>query len=216
MRRKIAIRVAVRPRPGDGVPPAARERLAAGPACARGLRSTGTLLRAAATLSSRVARYTGTRTLRSAEVDHVTGQAVGLVAEQPAVGFSRACPEMQVGNEANGLPRDVIDSADRSVRVPVYGDAESLKRRRRRSKCACTPQPARTSWPAASRSLAAGGPHRRARPDCTRIAIFLRIEAYRAARAGRSRLRTRSSCGSAGQGRGVAIVESLPGAPKPG
>ncbi|HZE51552.1 MAG TPA: RNA methyltransferase [Jatrophihabitantaceae bacterium] len=30
------------------------------------------------------------------------------------------------GNEANGLPREVIDSADRSVRVPVYGDAESL------------------------------------------------------------------------------------------
>jgi RNA methyltransferase, TrmH family len=30
------------------------------------------------------------------------------------------------GNEANGLPREVIDSADRSVRVPVYGQAESL------------------------------------------------------------------------------------------
>lgn len=30
------------------------------------------------------------------------------------------------GNEAKGLPRDVIDSADRSVRVPVYGHAESL------------------------------------------------------------------------------------------
>lgn len=30
------------------------------------------------------------------------------------------------GNEANGLPRAVIDSADRSVRVPVYGQAESL------------------------------------------------------------------------------------------
>lgn len=30
------------------------------------------------------------------------------------------------GNEANGLPHDVINSADRSVRVPVYGHAESL------------------------------------------------------------------------------------------
>jgi len=30
------------------------------------------------------------------------------------------------GNEANGLPREVIDSADRSVRVPLYGQAESL------------------------------------------------------------------------------------------
>jgi RNA methyltransferase, TrmH family len=30
------------------------------------------------------------------------------------------------GNEANGLPREVIDSADRSVRVPIYGQAESL------------------------------------------------------------------------------------------
>jgi RNA methyltransferase, TrmH family len=30
------------------------------------------------------------------------------------------------GNEANGLPRELIDSADRSVRVPVYGQAESL------------------------------------------------------------------------------------------
>lgn len=30
------------------------------------------------------------------------------------------------GNEANGLPCDVIKSADRSVRVPVYGRAESL------------------------------------------------------------------------------------------
>jgi RNA methyltransferase, TrmH family len=30
------------------------------------------------------------------------------------------------GNEANGLPREVIDTADRSVRVPVYGQAESL------------------------------------------------------------------------------------------
>ena len=30
------------------------------------------------------------------------------------------------GNEANGLPREVIDSADRSVRVPLYGRAESL------------------------------------------------------------------------------------------
>jgi RNA methyltransferase, TrmH family len=30
------------------------------------------------------------------------------------------------GNEANGLSREVIDSADRSVRVPVYGQAESL------------------------------------------------------------------------------------------
>jgi len=30
------------------------------------------------------------------------------------------------GNEANGLPRDVVQAADRSVRVPIYGDAESL------------------------------------------------------------------------------------------
>lgn len=30
------------------------------------------------------------------------------------------------GNEANGLPRSVIDAADRSVRVPIYGRAESL------------------------------------------------------------------------------------------
>jgi len=30
------------------------------------------------------------------------------------------------GNEANGLPRDAVDAADRSVRVPIYGDAESL------------------------------------------------------------------------------------------
>ncbi len=30
------------------------------------------------------------------------------------------------GNEANGLSRDVIDAADRSVRVPIYGEAESL------------------------------------------------------------------------------------------
>jgi RNA methyltransferase, TrmH family len=30
------------------------------------------------------------------------------------------------GNEANGLPQHVIESADRSVRVPIYGDAESL------------------------------------------------------------------------------------------
>jgi RNA methyltransferase, TrmH family len=30
------------------------------------------------------------------------------------------------GNEANGLPREVSESADRSVRVPIYGEAESL------------------------------------------------------------------------------------------
>jgi RNA methyltransferase, TrmH family len=30
------------------------------------------------------------------------------------------------GNEANGLPGELIDTADRSVRVPVYGHAESL------------------------------------------------------------------------------------------
>jgi TrmH family RNA methyltransferase len=30
------------------------------------------------------------------------------------------------GNEANGLPRATVDAADRSVRVPVYGAAESL------------------------------------------------------------------------------------------
>lgn len=34
--------------------------------------------------------------------------------------------EWLFGNEANGLPREVIDSADRSVRVPIYGQAESL------------------------------------------------------------------------------------------
>jgi TrmH family RNA methyltransferase len=30
------------------------------------------------------------------------------------------------GNEANGLPPDVVKAADRSVRVPIYGEAESL------------------------------------------------------------------------------------------
>jgi TrmH family RNA methyltransferase len=30
------------------------------------------------------------------------------------------------GNEARGLPEDVVNSADRSVRVPVHGRAESL------------------------------------------------------------------------------------------
>jgi TrmH family RNA methyltransferase len=30
------------------------------------------------------------------------------------------------GNEANGLPPDVVKAADRSVRVPIHGEAESL------------------------------------------------------------------------------------------
>jgi TrmH family RNA methyltransferase len=30
------------------------------------------------------------------------------------------------GNEAHGLPAAVIDAADESVRVPIYGGAESL------------------------------------------------------------------------------------------
>jgi TrmH family RNA methyltransferase len=30
------------------------------------------------------------------------------------------------GNEANGLPREVLAAADRTVRVPIYGEAESL------------------------------------------------------------------------------------------
>jgi TrmH family RNA methyltransferase len=30
------------------------------------------------------------------------------------------------GSEAHGLPRDVLDAADRRVRVPIYGGAESL------------------------------------------------------------------------------------------
>lgn len=30
------------------------------------------------------------------------------------------------GSEAHGLPRDLLDAADRSVRVPIYGGAESL------------------------------------------------------------------------------------------
>jgi TrmH family RNA methyltransferase len=30
------------------------------------------------------------------------------------------------GNEAHGLPADVVDAADRAVRVPIYGRAESL------------------------------------------------------------------------------------------
>jgi TrmH family RNA methyltransferase len=30
------------------------------------------------------------------------------------------------GSEAHGLPRDVLDAADRQVRVPIYGAAESL------------------------------------------------------------------------------------------
>ena len=30
------------------------------------------------------------------------------------------------GSEAHGLPRDLLDAADRQVRVPIYGGAESL------------------------------------------------------------------------------------------
>jgi TrmH family RNA methyltransferase len=30
------------------------------------------------------------------------------------------------GNEAHGLPADVLDSADTAVRIPIYGRAESL------------------------------------------------------------------------------------------
>jgi TrmH family RNA methyltransferase len=31
-----------------------------------------------------------------------------------------------MGNEAQGLPEDVVDAADRSVAVPILGRAESL------------------------------------------------------------------------------------------
>ena len=30
------------------------------------------------------------------------------------------------GNEAHGLPADVLDRADLAVRIPLYGKAESL------------------------------------------------------------------------------------------
>jgi TrmH family RNA methyltransferase len=41
-------------------------------------------------------------------------------------GALRAPTQWLFGNEANGLPAEVTEAADRSVRVPIHGRAESL------------------------------------------------------------------------------------------
>lgn len=46
--------------------------------------------------------------------------------EAADIGLLSAPAAWLFGNEAHGLPRDVVASADRAVRVPIHGRAESL------------------------------------------------------------------------------------------
>ncbi|MCU1658702.1 MAG: putative rRNA methylase [Pseudonocardiales bacterium] len=50
------------------------------------------------------------------------------------------------GNEARGLPGDVVDAADRTVRVPIHGHAESLNLAAAAAVCLYASARAQRSW----------------------------------------------------------------------
>jgi TrmH family RNA methyltransferase len=55
-----------------------------------------------------------------------TGAAELTLPEADASGLLAGPTAWLFGNEAHGLARGVIDDADRSIRIPIYGRAESL------------------------------------------------------------------------------------------
>lgn len=88
--------------------------------------TAGSLFHLPIVVSTDVTEVIGALRQRGVSIVAADGAAQTDVDEAADTGLLRAATGWLFGNETRGLPEAVVRSADRAIRVPIYGRAESL------------------------------------------------------------------------------------------